>query len=54
MILLEMGELRLPSVVTLIDANCACENKRFLKKQRNQTEKLCQIPCIYFSYNNAG
>jgi len=26
MILLEMGELRLPSVVTLIDANCACEN----------------------------
>jgi len=26
MTLLEMGELRLPSVVTLIDANCACEN----------------------------
>jgi len=26
MILLEMGELRLPSVVTLIDANCACED----------------------------
>jgi len=26
MILLEMGELHLPSVVTLIDANCACEN----------------------------
>jgi len=26
MSLLEMGELHLPSVVTLIDANCAREN----------------------------